>query len=43
GIAGGLSCTLGVLGPTRLHYSRAISIVSYLSEVMTEQVAQHYG
>ena len=43
GIAGGLSGTLGVLGPTRLHYSRAISLVSYLSEVMTEQVAQHYG
>ena len=35
--------TIGVIGPTRMHYGRAISTVRYLSSVMTSLVAELYG
>lgn len=35
--------TIGVIGPTRMHYERAISAISYLSIVMTTLVAELYG
>ncbi|MBI4307277.1 MAG: heat-inducible transcription repressor HrcA [Chloroflexi bacterium] len=36
--AGDTSGTIGVLGPTRMDYSRTIAAVRYLAEVMTELV-----
>jgi heat-inducible transcriptional repressor len=35
--------TIGVLGPTRMHYGRAIAAVSYLSVVMTRLMSELYG
>ena len=35
--------TIGVLGPTRMPYARAISTVDYLSSVLSELVATLYG
>ena len=35
--------TLGVIGPTRMPYARAISTVSYLSSVLSGLVAELYG
>jgi heat-inducible transcriptional repressor len=35
--------TIGVLGPTRMHYARAIAAVSYLSVVMTRLMSELYG
>jgi heat-inducible transcriptional repressor len=35
--------TIGVIGPTRMPYARAISSVSYLSSVLSELVAELYG
>lgn len=35
--------TIGVIGPTRMPYARAISTVSYISSVLTELVAELYG
>ena len=35
--------TIGVIGPTRMPYARAISSVSYLSSVLTELVAELFG
>lgn len=43
GTPSGLSGAVGVLGPTRMHYARAISTVRYLSGVMTELVAERYS
>jgi heat-inducible transcriptional repressor len=34
---------LGVLGPTRMRYPRAIPTVRYLSNVMNELINSHYG
>lgn len=34
---------LGVLGPTRMHYQRAIATVRYLGEVMSELMSKIYG
>jgi len=34
---------LGVLGPTRMPYPRAISTVRYLSSLMNELINSHYG
>jgi heat-inducible transcriptional repressor len=35
--------TIGVIGPTRMPYARAISTVDYLSSVLNELVAELYG
>ena len=40
GLAGGV---LGVMGPTRLPYARAISTVRYVARVMDSMVAELYG
>ena len=43
GIAGEAVGTIGVVGPTRMPYARAISTVGYLSSVMSGLVAELYG
>jgi len=35
--------TIGVIGPTRMPYGRAISAISYLSSVMSELATELYG
>jgi len=35
--------TIGVIGPTRMPYARAISTVSYLSRVLSQLMAELYG
>ena len=35
--------TIGVIGPTRMPYARTISVVSYLSTVLSRLVAELYG
>ena len=42
GIAGQVSGAVGVLGPTRIDYGRAISAVSYISGVMTDMLTDMY-
>lgn len=34
---------IGVLGPTRMEYSKAFSIVDYITEVLSEVVAKYYS
>ena len=34
---------LGVIGPTRMPYDRAIAVVRYMSNVMSELLAEVYG
>lgn len=43
GVLTEFSGTVGLLGPTRMHYARAISIVRNLSAVMTQSMAERYG
>jgi heat-inducible transcriptional repressor len=38
-----VSGALGVLGPTRLHYGRAISTVRYIAGLMTDMLIEVYG
>jgi heat-inducible transcriptional repressor len=40
GKVGGL---LGVIGPTRMQYGRAIAVVRYMANVMNELLAELYG
>ena len=40
GKIGGL---LGVIGPTRMQYSRAIAVVRYMAQVMNELLSEVYG
>jgi heat-inducible transcriptional repressor len=40
GKVGGL---LGVIGPTRMQYGRAIAVVRYMAQVMNELLAEMYG
>jgi heat-inducible transcriptional repressor len=42
GIPGQASGAVGVVGPTNLNYGRAISAVSYISNVMTSLLASAY-
>ncbi len=42
GIPGQLSGTVGVVGPTRINYGRAISTVRYVSSLMTNMMTQTY-
>jgi heat-inducible transcriptional repressor len=34
---------IGILGPTRMHYERAISTIRYLSQMMSTLVGELYG
>ncbi|MBN1312578.1 MAG: heat-inducible transcription repressor HrcA [Anaerolineae bacterium] len=43
GVHGYLTGTLGVLGPTRLHYGRAISAVRYVASLITDMMIEVYG
>jgi heat-inducible transcriptional repressor len=43
GIPGQVGGALGVMGPTRMQYSRAIPTVSFLSLLMSEMVGELYG
>jgi heat-inducible transcriptional repressor len=43
GQKGKVSGMLGVVGPTRMQYGRAIAVVRYMSQVMNELLADLYG
>jgi heat-inducible transcriptional repressor len=43
GIEGTTMGTLGVLGPTRLHYGRAVSAVRYVAGLMSDLLIDIYG
>jgi heat-inducible transcriptional repressor len=43
GIEGQATGALGVLGPTRLHYGRAISAVRYVAGLLSELLIEIYG
>lgn len=43
GIPNRASGVLGVLGPTRMHYGRAISAVRYVAQMLNSLVAEVYG
>jgi heat-inducible transcriptional repressor len=43
GMPGKVGGAVGVVGPTRMYYDRAIPAVSFLSEVMSELVNEVYG
>jgi heat-inducible transcriptional repressor len=43
GQKGKVSGMLGVVGPTRMQYGRAIAVVRYMSQVMNELLADVYG
>jgi len=42
GVEGEATGVLGVMGPTRMHYGRAISAVRYMAEVMNSLLAEFY-
>ena len=37
------SGVLGVVGPTRMHYGRAVSTVRYVSTILTDLLERLYG
>jgi heat-inducible transcriptional repressor len=43
GQKGKVSGMLGVIGPTRMQYGRAIAVVRYMSQLMNELLAELYG
>jgi len=43
GQEGGIGGLLGVVGPTRMQYGRAIAVVRYMTQVMNELLAEVYG
>ena len=43
GVEGFAAGTLGVLGPTRMPYGRAISTVRYVADLMSDMVSDLYG
>lgn len=43
GIDGFVTGALGILGPTRLHYGRAISAVRYVAALMSDMLVDIYG
>jgi heat-inducible transcriptional repressor len=43
GLPGQSSGLIGIVGPTRMQYSRAIAFVRYMSEVMNDLLADLYG
>jgi heat-inducible transcriptional repressor len=38
-----VSGLLGVIGPTRMQYGRAIAVVRYMTQVMNELLSEVYG
>jgi heat-inducible transcriptional repressor len=43
GQEGKIGGILGVIGPTRMQYGRAIAVVKYMTQVMNELLAEMYG
>jgi heat-inducible transcriptional repressor len=43
GLAGEASGIVGVLGPVRMHYSRTIGVVRYVSSLLDDLMARTYG
>lgn len=43
GVHGHAAGAVGVLGPTRLHYGRAISAVQYVAGLMSDMLIEFYG
>jgi heat-inducible transcriptional repressor len=43
GVASQATGTLGVLGPIRMQYGRTVSVVRYVSQLMSEMVSDLYG
>jgi heat-inducible transcriptional repressor len=43
GVASQATGTLGVLGPIRMQYRRTVSVVRYMSQLMSEMVSDLYG
>ncbi|WP_322819716.1 heat-inducible transcriptional repressor HrcA [Tepidiforma sp.] len=43
GPPGGAAGIVGLLGPTRMHYSEAVAHVRYVSDVLTELIREFYG
>ncbi|GHO52719.1 heat-inducible transcription repressor HrcA [Ktedonobacter sp. SOSP1-85] len=43
GQEGGVGGLLGVIGPTRMQYDRAIAVVRYMANVMNELLSELYG
>ncbi|MCX7617027.1 MAG: heat-inducible transcriptional repressor HrcA [Tepidiforma sp.] len=43
GPPGGAAGIVGLLGPTRMHYSDAVAHVRYVSDVLTELIREFYG
>lgn len=35
--------TIGVLGPTRMEYSKAFGLVEYITDVLSEVIAKYYA
>ncbi|MDD3994935.1 MAG: hypothetical protein PHT06_03915, partial [Dehalococcoidales bacterium] len=35
--------TIGIVGPTRMHYGRAISTISFMSSMMSKLICDLYG
>jgi heat-inducible transcriptional repressor len=42
GVPGGISGAMAVVGPTRMHYSRTISTVRFVSDLMSEMLSTYY-
>ena len=43
GVEGQVGGLLGVVGPTRMQYGRAIAIVRYMTELLNDLLAEQYG
>jgi heat-inducible transcriptional repressor len=43
GLPGEAMGTLGIVGPTRMQYARNLSVVKYLTLVLSELIAELYG
>jgi heat-inducible transcriptional repressor len=43
GVVGGGTGMLGVLGPTRMHYGRAVAVVRYMTELLSELAGELNG
>jgi heat-inducible transcriptional repressor len=42
GVPGGISGAMAVVGPTRMHYSRTISTVRFIADLMSEMLTTYY-
>lgn len=42
GVPGGISGAMAVVGPTRMHYSRTISTIRFISDLMSEMLSTYY-